>query len=54
MTHYLVVFDRRSGTIVQFQEFGVSDEALTARFNAENQHADNTDIEVASCASAVI
>ena len=46
MRHYLVVFDRRSGAVVQFQEFGVADEAMTARFDAENEYADNSDIEV--------
>ncbi|HEX5204134.1 MAG TPA: hypothetical protein VFW27_29750 [Actinoplanes sp.] len=44
--HYLVVFDRRSGAVVRFQEFSNADDALTARFDAENEYADNADIEV--------
>ncbi|GIF25363.1 hypothetical protein BJ973_003642 [Actinoplanes tereljensis] len=46
MKHYLVVFDRRSGSIVRFDEFAVSDDALTARFDAEDEFADNSDIEI--------
>ena len=46
MNHYLVVFDRRLGSIVRFEEFSQANDALTARFDAEAEFADNGDIEV--------
>ncbi|MFI7333261.1 hypothetical protein [Micromonospora aurantiaca (nom. illeg.)] len=46
MKHYLMVFDRRSGSIVRFLEFSQAGEALTARFEAELEYSDNRDIEV--------
>jgi hypothetical protein len=44
--HYLVVFNRRSGSIVRFSEFSQANDALTARFDAETEFADDADIEV--------
>lgn len=46
MKHYLVVFNRRSGSIVRFSEFAQANEALTARFDAESEFFDDADIEV--------
>lgn len=44
--YYLVVFDRSLGSIVRFKEFPQADDALTARFDAEAEFAENGDIEV--------
>lgn len=46
MNHYLVVFNRRSGSIVRFSEFPQANDALTARFDAESEFVDDADIEV--------
>ncbi|MEU4240671.1 hypothetical protein [Actinoplanes sp. NPDC026619] len=46
MKHYLVVFNRRAGSIVRFVEYSVADDALTARFDAEDEFAADADIEV--------
>lgn len=46
MKHYLVVFNRRSGSIVRFSEFDQANDALTARFDAEAEFVDDSDIEV--------
>jgi hypothetical protein len=44
--HYLVVFNRREGSIVRFSEFPQANDALTARFDAEAEFVGDTDIEV--------
>ncbi|MCM4085013.1 hypothetical protein [Paractinoplanes hotanensis] len=41
-----MVFDRRLGSIVRFTDFALADDAMTARFDAEDEFADNADIEV--------
>jgi hypothetical protein len=46
MKHYLLVFNRRSGSIVRFSEFAQANEALTARFDAETEFMDDANIEV--------
>jgi hypothetical protein len=46
MRHYLVVFDRRLGSIVRFFEFAQAGEALTARFDAEAEFMEDDDIEI--------
>ncbi len=46
MKHYLVVFDRSSGSIVRSSEHVQASDALDARFEAEAAHRRNRDIEV--------
>lgn len=46
MKHYLVVFNRGSGSIVRFKEFSQANDALTARFDAEAEFVEDADIEV--------
>lgn len=46
MSHYLVVFDRSSGALVERRRFGDPNEALEARFEAERVHRGDPDIEV--------
>ncbi|WP_030442811.1 hypothetical protein [Actinoplanes subtropicus] len=46
MRHYLVVFNRREGSIVRFAEFERANDALTARFEAEYEFMNDTAIEV--------
>lgn len=46
MNHYLVVFDRSTGTVLHRQRYDDRNEALEARFAAEREHRDEPDIEV--------
>lgn len=46
MWHYLVVYDRRRGKIIQNHAYRRSDEALKARFEAERKHSREPDVEV--------
>jgi hypothetical protein len=46
MNHYLVVFDRSKGVVIQTQSYAGPTEALNARFAAELEHRGNPDIEV--------
>lgn len=46
MWHFLVVYDRLQGRIVRRHGFRSSDEALAARFTAEQEFLGQPDIEV--------
>ncbi len=46
MNHFLVVFNRARGELLLIEEYGTSREAMRARFQAEQQHRDDPDIEV--------
>ncbi|MDP9796159.1 hypothetical protein J2S43_004671 [Catenuloplanes nepalensis] len=46
MKHFLLVFDRQQGSILQKTEFADSASALNARFSAEVTYGGNSDIEV--------
>ena len=46
MKYFLIVFDRRAGSIVRFTEYAQADDALTARFEAEDNFAADDGIEV--------
>jgi hypothetical protein len=46
MNHYLVIYDRSKGAVVRRQSYTGSDEALRARFAAEDEFRSNPDIEV--------
>lgn len=46
MKHFLVVYDRRRGSIVRMQDYNLADQALSARFEAEREYRDQPDIEV--------
>lgn len=46
MNHYLLVYNRRTGDIIDHAEFSGRGGALAARFDAERRHRGNGDIEV--------
>lgn len=46
MHHYLVVYDRRLGKILEHASYRDSSQALAARFDAERGHRGEQDIEV--------
>lgn len=46
MKHYLMVFHRPSGRVVYSAEYTDRHEALRARFDAEREYLDESDIEV--------
>lgn len=46
MNHYLVVFDRSTGKLLQRKQFSDVNDALEARFEAEREHRGNPNIEV--------
>jgi hypothetical protein len=46
MKHYLIVFDRSKGDVLRCELFSTRSEALKARFDAERDFRDNSDIEV--------
>lgn len=46
MHHYLVVYDRRSGKILEHASYRDSSRALAARFDAERVHRGQPEIEV--------
>jgi hypothetical protein len=46
MNHYLVVFDRSKGTVLHHHRYRDRDQALQARFAAEREHLEDSDVEV--------
>jgi hypothetical protein len=46
MNHYLLIYNRRTGDIVDRAEFNGRSGALAARFKAEREHRGDADIEV--------
>jgi hypothetical protein len=46
MNHYLLIYNRRTGKIIQRAEFNGQGPALSARFQAEREHHSDPDIEV--------
>jgi hypothetical protein len=44
--NFLLVYDRPAGQIVRSAEFASGDDALTARFAAEEEFRGNDDIEI--------
>jgi hypothetical protein len=46
MNHYLVVFDRSTGKVLQREQFSDRNEALAARFAVERERRGEADVEV--------
>lgn len=46
MNHYLVVYGRSTGTLLRFECYADSREALDERFAAEREHRDDPDVEI--------
>lgn len=46
MKHYLVVFDRSKGEVLQHTFYGDRNDALADRFKEERKFTENPDIEV--------
>ena len=46
MRQYLVIYNRRAGTIVRHHRFQAPNTALAARFKAEREFREDPDIEV--------
>ena len=46
MRHFLLIYTRRVGKIIRHQEYGQVDDALEARFNAEQEYMGQPEIEV--------
>ena len=46
MNHYLVVFDRSEGKVLEHKLYSDRSVALAARFDAERRHSADPDIEV--------
>jgi hypothetical protein len=44
--HYLLIYDRREGRIVRRRRFDDPDVALTARFAAEREFREASDVEI--------
>jgi hypothetical protein len=44
--HYLIVYDRPQGELVQFERFTDGQEALSHRFALERAFRDNPDLEI--------
>lgn len=44
--HYLLVYDRRQGKVIQQKSFARPDEALAARFDAERGFSGQPEIEI--------
>lgn len=52
MSHFLLIYDRRAGTLVRSRQFGSSADALQARFDAEDEFSNHTEIEVVALSAS--
>ncbi|HTU14028.1 MAG TPA: hypothetical protein VMF31_02400 [Solirubrobacterales bacterium] len=52
MSHFLLIYDRNSGTLLKNDQFKTSAEALKARFRAEDEYADRSEIEVVALSAS--
>jgi hypothetical protein len=46
MTHYLIVFDRPRGQILELRQFSDRQDAVRARFEEERRREDQSDVEI--------
>lgn len=46
VSHFLLIYDRGAGALVRQQRYEVGADAMRARFLAESEFADETDIEI--------
>jgi hypothetical protein len=46
MHQFLLIYDRRAGTIIRHRGYGTAQSALAARFTAEREFRENPDVEV--------
>jgi hypothetical protein len=46
MQQFLVIYNRRTGTIIRHRGYGTPRSALAARFTAEREFGENPDVEV--------
>lgn len=52
MAHFLLIYDRRTGTLLRQDQFETDSEALDARFEAESEYGVGADIEVLAISAA--
>jgi hypothetical protein len=46
MAHFLLIYDRSAGVLIRQQEFRSSLDAMNARFAAETEYEQRSDVEV--------
>lgn len=52
MVHYLLVYNRKAGKLIQQRQFSSSAEALHARFAAEAEYGIQSNIEIVAISAA--
>jgi hypothetical protein len=52
MAHFLLIYDRRAGTLLRQAEFETNAQALDARFAAEAEYGVRPDIEILAISAA--
>jgi hypothetical protein len=52
MAHFLLIYDRKAGTLLRRQEFATDAEALGARFAAETEFGVQENIEIVAISAA--